>query len=85
MKILHLSESDIAGAGRAAYRLHKGLEGIGITSQMLLQARASSDEPTIISPKTSTGKGLGKLRPIVDNLPLHLYSNRVHSPFSVQW
>ncbi len=85
MKILHLSESDIAGAGRAAYRLHKGLEGIGITSQMLLQARSSSDEPTIISPKTSIDKGLGKLRPIVDNLPLHLYSNRVHSPFSVQW
>jgi len=34
MKILHVNTSDISGgAARAAYRIHKGLQGIGISSK----------------------------------------------------
>lgn len=43
MNILHLSTSDIGGAGKAAYRLHENLLGIGLNSKMMVNNRKSDD------------------------------------------
>ena len=45
MKVLHISTSDVTGgAARSAYRLHGGLLGANVESQMLVQRRAGHDE-----------------------------------------
>ena len=80
-KILHLSTTDIeGGAARAAYRLHQGLQSIGVTSQMLVRAKFSA-EKTIIPEKTI----LSKLGPATSGLPLKLYPQRDRAMFSPQW
>ena len=79
MKVLHLSTSDIdGGAARAAYRLHRGLQKIGLDSQMLVRDRQSADK-TVISGKTK----IAQLGANLDGLPLGLYS--CNSTFSTQW
>ncbi|MFM6727224.1 MAG: glycosyltransferase family 4 protein [Dolichospermum sp.] len=85
MKPLLISASDInGGAARAACRLHQGLQNIGVDSQMLVQNK-QSDDYTVISPASKLGKGIGKLKPILDSLPLQLYPQRDRSTYSVQW
>ena len=66
MKVLHLLNSDNGGAGRAASRLQKGLQEVGITSQMLVQKKFTDDN-NVIEPRNTLWKGLYKL-----NLPFHL-------------
>jgi len=39
LKVVHLCSLDYGGAGKAAYRLHKGLQSIGIQSTMLVMER----------------------------------------------
>ena len=49
MKIAHISHTDAgAGAGRAAYRIHRSLCALGEDSQMFVSAKRTSD-PTVIS------------------------------------
>ncbi|MFM6410002.1 MAG: glycosyltransferase family 4 protein [Microcystis sp.] len=72
------------GAAQASYRLHTGLRGIGIDSQMLVQ-RKISDVPTIIAPATKIEKAVSQTRPSLDLLPVLLYSNRQRTPYSIQW
>lgn len=85
MKILLLNTSDISGgAARAAYRLHRGLQTIGVDSQMLVQNK-TSDDLTVISPQTKLEKGWAKIRPTLDAIPLQLYQKRDRPPYSVQW
>jgi glycosyltransferase involved in cell wall biosynthesis len=44
LKVLHISESDAAGgAGRAAYKLHRGLNGLGHLSRMLVGRKVTPD------------------------------------------
>jgi hypothetical protein len=43
MKVLHLSNSDSGGAGRATLRLHQGLRGLGIDSKILVQFKSGDD------------------------------------------
>jgi glycosyltransferase involved in cell wall biosynthesis len=44
LNVLHISESDAAGgAGRAAYKLHTGLNGLGHTSRMLVGRKVTED------------------------------------------
>ena len=82
MKILHLSTFDgRAGAARAAYRTHQGLQRIGVDSHMLVQFKYSGDR-TVMGPATRVEKGLAKLRPYLDSLPTQLYRNRRDTPFS---
>ena len=82
MNILHLNTLDIkGGAARAAYRLHKGLLNIGISSCMMVQTRKSFDNE-IIGPQTSFGKQLASLRPTLDSLAVHLYKKRSNATFS---
>ncbi len=81
MKVLHLSTSDLeGGAARAAYRLHRGLQSMGVTSQMLVRAKSSTDK-TVIREKSL----LTKLGPPSSDLPLKLYRNRPRTWFATQW
>lgn len=81
MKVLHLSTSDIDNGGaRAAYRLHKGLDLLGCTSQMLVRAKFSHDSSVIAEKSLLT-----KLGPPSASLPLRFYPNYNSAMFSSQW
>ncbi len=85
MKILHLSTHDISGgAARAAYRLHKGLQYIGLDSQMLVQEKLSDDK-TVIAPKIRLFQGIAKTKLTFETLPLKLYRQRSNTSFFTQW
>lgn len=85
MKILLLSTYDWqGGAAKAAYRLNRGLRRTGIDSQMLVQSKLS-DEETIIGSLTKFQKGLAKLKPTLDLIPLELYPQRDRTTYSLQW
>lgn len=85
MKILIVNALDNqGGAARAAYRLHQSLLDQGIDSQMLVQSK-SSDDYTIIGPITKLQKGLGKIRPTLDSIPLVFYRQRTQTLFSPSW
>ena len=86
MKVLHLLNSDDSGAGRAANRLHKGLQKIGLASQMLVQHKRSDDE-SVIGPQNKLWKSFAKFNLTfhLDKLPLRLYHHREAVPFSPQW
>ncbi len=47
MKVLQLCGKDFWGAGRAAYRLHKGLQEVDVDSSMWVGAKRSSDDSVI--------------------------------------
>jgi len=85
MKVLQLSTSDInGGAARAAYRLHQGLQSIGVTSQMLVQSKSSHDE-AVAAPNTNLSEGIAKTKVTFDHLPLKIYPQRQGTTFSPQW
>ena len=86
MQVLHLSESDSGGAGRATLRLHQGLQRLGVNSQLLVQLKCSEDY-AVLSPQTKLGKLNAKLKlsERIDILPLKLYPQRKASDFSLQW
>lgn len=85
MKVLHLSTHDTGGgAARAAYRLHTGLGGIGLQSQMLVQEKYSSDK-TVIAPEIRLFQGIAKAKLTFEALPLKFYSQKQNTPFFIQW
>ncbi len=87
MKVLILSATDFrGGAARAAYRLHKGLLTTGIDSQMLVQNKLGDDN-TVIAPKSKIRRGIGAIRPALDQLPFALHRNRdaAINIYSSQW
>jgi glycosyltransferase involved in cell wall biosynthesis len=87
MKVLHLSTSDInGGAARSAYRLHQGLQSVGVDSQMLV-AEKVSDDLAVIGPKISLIQGFVRSKITLDVLPLKLLYPQWHRshPFSLQW
>ncbi|EDX74541.1 glycosyl transferase, group 1 family protein [Coleofasciculus chthonoplastes PCC 7420] len=85
MQVLHLSTSDISGgAAIAAYRLHQGLQRLGVPSQMLVDKK-SSDDRTVFAQKTNLSKALGILKPTLDRFPLRLYRNCDHTKLSLEW
>ncbi|ACC80186.1 glycosyltransferase family 4 protein [Nostoc punctiforme] len=85
MKVLHLSTHDIGGgAARAAYRLHTGLQDIGLQSQMLVQEKSSNDK-TVIAPKIRLFQGIAKAKLTFECLPLKLYTQKKNTPFFIQW
>ncbi|MBE7382486.1 MAG: glycosyltransferase family 4 protein [Leptolyngbya sp. SIO1E4] len=85
MNVLLLSTSDIeGGAARAAYRLHQGLQGINVNSQMLVQSKSSHDA-AVFAPKTNLASNVANSRVTFDALPLKLYPQRHQVPFSPQW
>ena len=88
MKTLLINSSDVrGGAARASYRLHQGLEQVGINSTMLVQDKRSTDI-SVIGPKLIGWKGVGVnyiFRYIVDKLPLLLYPKHQTIVWSPQW
>jgi len=86
MKVLHISKSNSGGAGRAAYRLHQGLQKIGVNSQMLVQNKFSDDR-SVLCPETQLKKAMAKLeiKNRLDKLPLKFYPKRPPILFSPQW
>jgi glycosyltransferase involved in cell wall biosynthesis len=86
MKILMLSTGERDGAGRAACRLHEGLQQIGLDAQISIQHKQSND-PSIHGPQTTLDKTIAKLNLSyrLDSLPLRLLHGSNHGPFSLQW
>ncbi len=85
MNILLLSTFDITGgASRSAYRLHQGLQSVGVNSQMLVQDKASDDK-RVIAPKIRLAEGIATMRLSFDALPLKFYRQRDKATFSLQW
>jgi glycosyltransferase involved in cell wall biosynthesis len=81
IKVLHLSSFDLAGgAARAAYRIHRGMLGIGIDSHFVVQHKQSQD----FSVATAEHKLYAKLRSMADAAPINFYSHR-QQLFSPQW
>jgi glycosyltransferase involved in cell wall biosynthesis len=81
MKVLNLSAFDLAGgAARAAYRIHQGLLGIDLDSQLVVQHKQSTDRTVM----TAESKLLAKLRSTGDAYPLNFYRHR-QQLFSPQW
>ena len=85
MRILLLNTTDInGGAARAAYRLHQGLNRIGVQSQMLVQEKFSSDT-MVQAPGNRVEQGIARGRISFDALPLKCYSQTRKANFSLQW
>ena len=85
MRVLCVNKFDLkGGAAIASHRLHKGLIQSGIDSRMLVQQK-STDDRTVLGPKTKFGAGFNLLRKHVDNFPLVIYRNRKKKPFFLQW
>ena len=69
MKIIHLSKYDnIGGAARAAFRLSKGLDKIGIRSEMLVDVKFS-DDPAVHFAGGMLGKVFARGSGLIDQLP----------------
>ena len=77
MKVSLISTYDKkGGAARSGYRLHRGLNNIGIKSQMLVQVRHSDDiAVTGTSSESGIGQAITGLRLTLDRLPLKFYAN----------
>ncbi len=86
MKILQVNTSDISGgAARAAYRIHKGLQGSGgINSRMLVQDKLSDDK-TVIGPDNKIKKGFAKLRPTLDSAVKKIFAGGSKTIFFPAW
>jgi glycosyltransferase involved in cell wall biosynthesis len=85
MNILHVNAYDISGgAARAAHRIHKGLQGIGVGSKMLVQTK-SSDDKSVIDPGNKLKRGFALLRPTFDSAFKKLSSGGSKTIFSPAW
>ena len=85
MKVVLLNSYDTeGGAARAAYRLHQGLHGIGVSSQMLVKNKKSGDPNVIWSQKGIANK-FDKIISTISNSPLRLYPERNRAIFSPEW
>lgn len=85
MKVVLLNSSDTeGGAARAAYRLHQGLQGIGVSSQMLVKNKKSG-EPNVILSQNGIANKLDKIISTISNSPLRLYPERNRGIFSSEW
>jgi len=91
MKVLLLSISLEGGAGGATYRLHQGLQNIGVDSQTLVRTKHVDDATVIVVPETRSARlvrRLGRLLQVrsLERLPLELYPHRDRTNlFSLQW
>lgn len=81
MKIVIVSKTDIeGGAGRAAYRLHRALLGLGHDSKMLVISKKSSDSTVIRAPKQIIIKN--KIYNFFERLILKLFRINAPGPLS---
>ena len=84
MIVIHLNRSDLeGGAARAAYRLHVGLQKIGVDSRMLVDNKVS-DDPHVYEPHGKIEKVWSKARSFLDKIPLKFYDWQ-KTPFHIGW
>ncbi|MFM7191622.1 MAG: glycosyltransferase family 4 protein [Microcystaceae cyanobacterium] len=85
MKVLLLSTYDIfQGAARATYRLHRGLQQMGVESWLLVHKKFS-DDPSVLAPRSAKEMAIAQMRARIAQLPLQFYPKRTASYFSPQW
>ncbi|MEG4943298.1 glycosyltransferase family 4 protein [Microcoleus sp. F4-D5] len=85
MKVVLINTSDSeGGAARAAYRLHQGLQGIGVSSQMLVKNKKSG-APNVILSQNGIANKFDKIISTISNSPLRLYPERNPAIFSPEW
>ncbi|CAN2040111.1 hypothetical protein GMMP15_1550002 [Candidatus Magnetomoraceae bacterium gMMP-15] len=77
-KVVHLCMQDFGGAGKAAYRLHKGLQSIGIDSTMLVLNKKSADSSVKVLPIDYSNN-------IVKCLDIPVYDSPVWKEQSKRW
>jgi len=83
--VLHLSARDnLGGAARATYRLHRGLQDLGVASRMLVQRKVTRDE-TVRGPNGYLGAAYDIARRKIDSLPTRRYDGRKTDIFSPAW
>ena len=75
-RVVHLCTQDFGGAGKAAYRLHKGLKTIGVNSTMLVLSKRSGDSTVKLFPDDYSKRMAGCLDVQVYNSPLWNQQNR---------
>lgn len=87
MKIALLSYADDgSGSTRAAYRLHRSLQLVGIQSHLLVQTKYSDDNTVSgFGSKSGLGQIVAGGRLTLDRVPLRFYANRDSTLFSTQW
>lgn len=82
MKIIHLSNADSGGAGRASYRIHRSLIGFGLNSEMWVNTSNTNDS-SVKSPKGIIRKPINFIRRNVKK-PLTFFlktkNSILHSP-----
>lgn len=82
LNIVLANTFDISGgAARAAYRLHQGLNRIGLNSRMVVQDKRS-DDPRVLGPANPLEKIDSFFRGHLDQIPLLFYPRRSETPFS---
>jgi glycosyltransferase involved in cell wall biosynthesis len=85
MKVLLVNTHDIlGGAAIAAYRIHRGLQGIGIHSQLFVQKKTSND-PTVLVSHSVFGEKNSAIRARLDWSPVYFYRNREPAFRSPAW
>lgn len=85
MNILNVNTNDISdGAAHAVYRIHKGLQNIGISSKMLVQYK-TSDDKSVIGPSNRLKRGFALLRPSIDSAITHLFACGSRATFHAAW
>ena len=73
MKVALVSSYDESGgAGRAAGRLHQGLRGQGVDSDLIVQQRGG-DDAAVFAPESRVVRLVDWISPSVDFFPLRLY------------
>ena len=78
IKIVHLCTQDYGGAGKAAYRLHKGLQKIGVDSTMLVVNKQSGDPSVKILPSEYLG-------PVTQCLDVPTYGSPLWQQQMLRW
>ena len=87
MKVLHISTSNGgSGAGIAAFRIHKSIQGEGIDSQMIVRHNFYPDLTNEIHETSALFGDLGKkFLPHIDKLPNRRYPKKDPALFSPAW
>ena len=78
INVVHLCMQDFGGAGKAAYRLHKGLQAVGVNSTMLVLNKRSGDPSVKVLPNDYS-------REIINCLDVSKYNSSVWNQQAVRW
>nr|WP_321409388.1 glycosyltransferase [uncultured Carboxylicivirga sp.] len=82
MKVLHLTGKDYFGAGRAAYRLHKGLLKEGVESLMFVGDKHTNDDTVLNVQNSLLHKFFKKVLIKLEKHWLNISGERTNSMFS---